>query len=273
MSINNNNLSGIILAGGKSSRFGFNKIEVKIDKIPLFIDQVFKLSDFCSEILIITSEKNRKFITSELECLETYSPFYQSIKLPESKTIRVFNDEHFYGTDISRSSVGAGPVIGLYTGLKNACSKYSIVLAFDMPFISRNLLKVLAESPGKTHKAANVHEKDALIVKTDKGFEVLCGLYSSNCLNYLKSNILRSNFKISDIFKEINLEMISEDELAEKKIDSLNFFNINNLEDYYKFNDIWKNRELPDSGENPDGTGEKSLYKYFIKKWESFYLR
>ncbi|MBN1299083.1 MAG: NTP transferase domain-containing protein, partial [Actinobacteria bacterium] len=69
-------VSGIILAGGRSTRFGFNKIEIKIGTIPLFIDQLFKINDFCREIIIATSERNCPYIISELDNIEVYRKYY-----------------------------------------------------------------------------------------------------------------------------------------------------------------------------------------------------
>ncbi|MBM3700018.1 MAG: molybdenum cofactor guanylyltransferase [Actinobacteria bacterium] len=266
MSISKNNLSGIILAGGKSRRFGFNKIEVKIGKIPLFIDQVFKLSDFCNEVLIITSEKNRKFITSELSNINAYSKYYPFSGLTGMEIAKVINDERFCSSGLLIPEQAAGPIMGLYTGLKNACGKYSIVLAFDMPFISKKLLSVLAGGLAKEGATPGI---DARIIKTVKGFEVLCGFYNASCLKYLENNIVKNRYKISEIFDYIKIEIVGQEELDENKIDSLNFFNINSVEDYYKFIDIWNNNK-------PQTTGNKineSLNKQFIKNWERFYLR
>jgi len=270
VSINNNNLSGIILAGGKSSRFGFNKIEVKIDKIPLFIDQVFKLSDFCRRILIITSEKNRKFITSELNNINAYSKYYLSTGFTGREIIEVINDERFYSGGFLMPAQGAGPIMGLYTGLKNACSKYSIVLASDMPFISKNLLSVLAGGLAKEGRTPGI---DARIIKAEKGFEVLCGLYSKCCLKYLENNIAESRFKISEIFDDIKMEIVGQEELDENKIDSLNFFNINSVKDYFKFIDIWNNNGFQTTGSSINKKKNISLNKQFIENWKRFYLR
>ena len=258
-------LTGIILTGGRSTRFGFNKLEVKIGKVPLFIDQIFKLGFFCREILLITSSRNRHFILKELEKIEYYRKFYRSVdfNIPE---ISVMEDDEIEAEkyDIKETRVSRGPIIGLYTGLKNAENLYSIVLAFDMPFISEKalnlLISTLRDRNGK-HQQSGIADTgkepyDAVIIKTAKGYEVLCGLYSKKCVNAFKENIITGNFKISDAFNILNIKIISESLLLKKGIDDLNFFNINNTHDYYKFTDIW----------NSSFSGSD-----FTEKWKKFF--
>ena len=82
-------ISGIVLAGGKSSRLGFNKLEIKVGNIPLFIDIAVKLSYFCSEILLSTSAENSQDIKDELKNFDMYLKEYNPLKLniPEARVI------------------------------------------------------------------------------------------------------------------------------------------------------------------------------------------
>src|SRR5680860_328835 len=131
------NLTGILLAGGKSRRLSFNKIELRIDKIPLFIDQIFKLSFFCNEILISASENNYKYISRELARIEDYhTRYYNFCSLREIPPVRIIRDKN--GQDEPFESIG--PIRGLESGLKYAKNLYSLVVASDMPFIAHNLL-------------------------------------------------------------------------------------------------------------------------------------
>ena len=229
-------LSGIVLAGGKSKRFGFNKVRIKVGKIPLLIDQIFKLSFFCSEVLISTSKKNYLAVINELKKIDSYYKHYCSLgkinKIPHIKVI--VDEDNLGGANLSN----IGPLGGLYAGLENAANFYCIVLAFDMPFISYNLLKLLADE-GKSGESHKDKLLDGAIVRTKKGFEVLCGLYSKNCTKIIRENIERKIYKISDIFSNLNVKMISEDDLLSYGIDQLNFFNVNTTKDDNDFKKIW----------------------------------
>ena len=68
--------SAIILAGGRSSRIGYNKLEIKIENVPLLIDLIIKLQFFCEEILISTSKKNMPIITANIEKMDAYKKEY-----------------------------------------------------------------------------------------------------------------------------------------------------------------------------------------------------
>ncbi len=296
------NLTGIVLAGGKSSRFGFNKLKIKVDTVPLFIDQIFKLSFFCDEIIVSTSKSNYPTLFSELNKIRTYQKKYNFEKIQASnlkidfnefakknsafQNIRIISDESDVDNlntsnslnitnseKITPSHKGKGPVIGIYTSLANASYFYSIIVAFDMPFISYNLLKSLVyesgintEEPSSSEPATISYDyskkRDAYIIKTEKGFEVLCGLYSKNCLGILKENIGKQKYKISDIFNYLDIEIISINKLKQNGIDSLNFFNINRLEDYHRFKNLWQNKK------SPLNTGIS-----FIEIWSYFFFR
>ncbi|MBA7508287.1 Molybdenum cofactor guanylyltransferase [subsurface metagenome] len=296
------NLTGIVLAGGKSSRFGFNKLKIKVDTVPLFIDQIFKLSFFCDEIIVSTSKSNYPTLFSELNKIRTYQKKYNFEKIQASnlkidfnefakknsafQNIRIISDESDVDNlnisnslnitnseKITPSHKGKGPVIGIYTSLANASYFYSIIVAFDMPFISYNLLKSLVyesgintEEPSSSGPATISYDyskkRDAYIIKTEKGFEVLCGLYSKNCLGILKENIGKQKYKISDIFNYLDIEVISINKLKQNGIDSLNFFNINRLKDYYKFKNLWQNKNI-----------SSNTATSFIEIWSYFFFR
>jgi molybdenum cofactor guanylyltransferase len=261
-------VTGIILAGGKSSRLGFNKIEIKVDDIPLFIDQVFKLSFFCDEILISTTFNNRLFIENELAKLDHYNKYFFKVNKENIPITRVVLDE---------DNECAGSICGIYSSLLISKNFYSIVIAFDMPFISFNVLNFFTN----LIKCRNI-DKDAYVIKVEKGFECLCGIYSKNCIDPITRNINRKIFKISEMFSELNIELIaleksksslrniksdhsymlpfniqSYDLFEGSGIDNLSFFNINTPENYNDFLKIWnffKN-------------------KSFNGKWKKFFYR
>jgi len=295
------NLTGIILAGGKSSRFGLNKLKIKADSVPLFIDQIFKLSFFCDEIIISTSKSNYPIVFSELNKIRIYQKKYNFEKMQTSNlkidfkdflkrvtkplNIKIILDESSCSSSVIKSFLNItnpgefksdydriGPIIGIYSSLINAVYFYSIIVAFDMPFISYNLLKYLIYESGvniekiSTDKSVTIsnysRKKDAYIIKSEKGFEALCGLYSKGCINILKENIKKQKYKISDIFTYLDIEIISSKKLESFKIDNLNFFNINLVPDYHKFKNIWRNKKI--------ALGTKNS---FTEAWDDFFFR
>ncbi|MHB1377303.1 MAG: molybdenum cofactor guanylyltransferase [Candidatus Humimicrobiaceae bacterium] len=274
-------LTGILLAGGKSRRLNFNKIEVRIDKIPLFIDQIFKLSFFCNEILISASENNYKYISNELARIEDYyNRYYFFCNLREIPPVRIIRDKSRPDNPFE----SMGPISGIESGLENAGNRYSLVIAFDMPFISYNLLYLLEEI-----RAGQSTLKDAFIIKTEKGLESLCGIYSKNCLNVIGKNIEKRVYKISEIFNSIDTRFILLNKLSieannlnlifyklnNRKIDSLNFFNINTVDDYNYFVKIWDLQislyQKFSKQVSSNFTGDPN--NLFCEKWKYFFYR
>lgn len=106
----NNKITGIILAGGKSSRMGKDKATLKLGDIT-FIERIIKtIESFVDEILIISdNSQHDRFNLKRIE-------------------------------DFIKDS---GPLSGLYTGLYNAKHKHVLALSCDVPLISNEIINTL----------------------------------------------------------------------------------------------------------------------------------
>ncbi|MBQ4821053.1 molybdenum cofactor guanylyltransferase [Aquimarina sp. MMG016] len=103
----NKHITGIILAGGKSSRMGQDK-GLKLHQNKPFMQHIIDaLSSITKNILIVTSQKE-----------------YQKFGYP------CFSD----------IIPDQGPVGGIYTGLSHSETKNNIVLSCDIPFITAEVL-------------------------------------------------------------------------------------------------------------------------------------
>ncbi len=106
-------ISGIILAGGKSSRYGRNKALVEIHGVRL-IEQVIRVMEPLFERLII--------ITNTLQD-------YAYLKLP------MFED----------LIKGLGPIGGIFTGLQTMSDEAGFFVACDMPYLNGELVRHMAD--------------------------------------------------------------------------------------------------------------------------------
>jgi molybdopterin-guanine dinucleotide biosynthesis protein A len=216
-------ITGIILAGGKSIRLGFDKTGLKIGDIPLFIDTAIKLSFFCSEIIISSSIENFETISAELKKFKKYLKEYklENIKIPLIKTVI---DLEYSG---EKKLQNAGPLRGIYSAIQESENYYSFICASDMPFLSYNMMETLIK-----YTETSETKKDIVVLKTKKGFEALSAIYSKNCVKTIEENLGEGVFKVSDIFPYLNILVLGEDIIKKHKIDELNFFNINTIKDY-----------------------------------------
>jgi len=116
--------TGIILAGGKSSRMKTDKGLLEINEKPMVLHQIELLGEFCNEIIISSNQ-------------EPYRDF----------GFKVVPDE----------IIGIGPLGGLYTALKASNNPTCVVLSCDVPFVSETVLKLLVSNFTK-HDAALVSQ-------------------------------------------------------------------------------------------------------------------
>lgn len=108
--IEQENITGIILAGGKSSRMGTDKGLITLEGITFTERIISAMNPLVKSIIIVSN-------TSE------YDGFgYQRIE------------------DVIKDS---GPLAGLYTGLHYSKTEYNLVLSCDVPLINSKILKKL----------------------------------------------------------------------------------------------------------------------------------
>jgi len=107
-------ITGVILAGGESRRYGRNKALVEIDRVPL-IERVIRVMESIFQDLIL--------ITNTPEA-------YSYLELPMHK-------------DLIK---GLGPLGGIYTALKSISTEAGFFVACDMPSLNRELIRHMVES-------------------------------------------------------------------------------------------------------------------------------
>ncbi|WP_242157613.1 molybdenum cofactor guanylyltransferase [Aestuariivivens sediminis] len=116
--IRTKNITGIILAGGKSSRMGTDKGLLEINQKPFVTHIADALQPLVSEIMIVSDNSK-------------YDVFgYRRI-------LDVFKD--------------SGPLDGVYSGLKASKTEYNLVLSCDIPLIKTIVLKQLIDSIDATN--------------------------------------------------------------------------------------------------------------------------
>jgi molybdopterin-guanine dinucleotide biosynthesis protein A len=109
-SIMNQNLTGILMCGGKSSRMGKDKYALLYNALPLYKPSLTTLEKYCTQILVSSN-----------------------INFPEFENYTIIED---LVKDI-------GPMGGIYSCLKMSKSNYNIVLACDMPLVTGDLMSKL----------------------------------------------------------------------------------------------------------------------------------
>ena len=198
-----NNILGVVLAGGKSQRFGQNKTQVKL-KNRLLIDYVLnEIVDEFKEILIIANEP---------------------IKFMKSKNISIIKDY----------KSGLGPLGGVLTAMKwikKNHKKYKWISTFpsDTPFFTKKELKYFYEN-------VRVNDGKLFFIKNEETRHNIFGLWSLDLMEQLETDILKGARKVEFWANTIGVNIVN---FKYKKPDP--FFNINTREDLKKAIEIMEN--------------------------------
>jgi molybdopterin-guanine dinucleotide biosynthesis protein A len=119
-------ITGIILAGGKSSRMGTDKGLLRLNGKPMIQHILDPMAKICQRILIVTG--NPMYGMFGFELVKDEAPDY-------------------------------GPVMGILSGLKQSNTERNLVLCCDSPFVTFDLLKELVLSSDDTAVVAAFSEK------------------------------------------------------------------------------------------------------------------
>ena len=191
-----NNILGVVLAGGKSQRFGQDKSQVKFQG-KLLIDYILnEIVDEFNETLIVVN---------------------QPIKFMQSKKISSTRD----------FQMGLGPLGGVLTAMqwiKKKNKKYKWISTFptDTPFFTKKELKFFYEN-------ININESKLFFIKNQNTRHNIFGLWSLDLMKKLEADLLKGERKVEIWADSIGVKIVNIDY---KKPDP--FFNINTEEDLKK---------------------------------------
>ncbi|MEA4901822.1 molybdenum cofactor guanylyltransferase [Desulfitobacterium sp.] len=188
-------ITGIVLAGGKSSRMGKNKAFLEIDGKPLIERNLATLESLFSDVLISSN-------TPEL---------YRSYKE------KVVQDQY----------IGTGPLGGLHACLEEAHTEYAFFVACDIPILNPELIRFMASLTEKGY--------DCIVPRTKDRIHPLFALYNKSCLPKIKDFLQEGHYKVIDFFPQLSVRYVKENELACFGDPRLLLCNVNTPEDWLNF--------------------------------------
>ena len=189
-----NNILGVILAGGKSKRFGEDKTVAKIGSKTLLDHTISKIEKYFEEILVIENKKkiirNKKNIFSTNDIIEGY----------------------------------LGPLVGVLSAMewiKSNKKNYNWIATFpcDTPFFNENLIDKVKNCPKNS-------SKKLFFLKSRNRRHNIFGLWSLELKDILFEDINSGFRKVEEWANKIGSEII---EINDEN--DCNFLNINTKED------------------------------------------
>src|SRR5271169_6341693 len=140
--MNDAQVGGFILAGGESSRMGRDKALLELN----------------GETLIVRAAKLVELAVG------TCAVVGDSVRL-EGLALRVIEDDF----------PGAGPLGGIATALRNSGAEWNLVIACDLPYLTREWLEYLVARASRS-------DGDIVLPMNERGTEPMCAMYRVRCL-------------------------------------------------------------------------------------------
>ena len=187
-------VAGLVLLGGASRRMGQNKALLPVGDIPIVQRVLNVLIPLCSETLLIGNDAEP----------------YLHLGLPITPDVEP----------------NLGPLMGLYSGLLATSNELNLLLACDMPFVSKSLL---------THLLTTSEGYDVIIPRTEKGLHPLCAVYRrSTCLPAIRAALDAHSRRVISFFDQVRVREIGPDELRRLDPGGKSLMNVNTQEELAK---------------------------------------
>ena len=186
-------VTGIILAEGKSLQLDEHKATELIGGIPVIERVIKSLTPITKRIILVTDGN---------------SEFFSAIK-----NIDVITDNY----RVKR------PLSGIYSGLCCSHTIANIVVGYNMPFLNTELLE---------HMTKLLPSFDAIVPRwPNMQKEPLHAVYSITCLPMMKKHLENNRYSIIHVLKELHVLHLNKRGFSELDPEFLSFFNINDQAD------------------------------------------
>lgn len=206
-------MTGAVLSGGENTRMPLLKGFLKIDGITII-------------------ERNLNIL------LKVFGEAVISTNMPE----KYFGFGVPMIGDIKKEK---GPMTGILSVLAATGADAVFVAACDMPFISEELIRYMAEkhnqqAVGSRHNSPTPNPRsrikgyDAVIPVFNGRPEPLFGIYTRSTIRPMEKALMEGTKGLNELLKNIDVLFISEDEVKAIDPEGKSFVNINTIADYEK---------------------------------------
>jgi molybdenum cofactor guanylyltransferase len=188
----NPQVGGFVLAGGKSSRMGVDKALLEISGVSLLARAASLLQSVTGEPKIVASPS-----------------VYGSLGLPL----------------VADDWPGCGPLSGIATVLRASDSSWNLIIACDLPYLTKPWLDFLIERALKS-------KADAVVPRSERGAEPLCAMYHKNAEQGIRAAVEGGVRKVTDALASLRVEYVEPREWKAFASEGLLFKNVNSPADY-----------------------------------------
>jgi molybdopterin-guanine dinucleotide biosynthesis protein A len=189
-------LTGIVLAGGQSRRIGATKALMPWGKGNL-IEHIVEVMKRMFPINLVMVKRPEEFLFLEK---------------PGIKVLKDLTGESY-------------PLGGIYSGLYYTETPFAYICGCDMPYIKPELVKALWKL---------CEGYDATVPVWDDRPQPLCGIYSRDCLESIKTAIDKEQYAVQKLLRSIRTRFVQKEEVMRVDPEGRSFLDIDTLEDYQR---------------------------------------
>jgi molybdopterin-guanine dinucleotide biosynthesis protein A len=190
-------VSGYILAGGGSTRFGRDKALVEVGGLPMLARMIALVQSVANNVKVVGSQQ--KYAQFEREMVSDQWP-------------------------------GEGPLGGIITALEDAAKNttpcdWNLILSCDMPFLTKDWMNFLVQRAAQS-------KAHVVLPHSLQGPEPLCACYRTDAAGALRAAFESGIRKVTHGLQHLATEVL--DEADWKRFDSAGrlFWNMNTVADY-----------------------------------------
>ena len=195
-----NNILGVVLAGGKSKRFGEDKSTIKLNDKTLIEHTLDKIKSKLNKIIIVSNDKVLKNYITINDCIDGQ----------------------------------LGPLVGVLSAMKwindnNYSYNWIITFPCDTPFFNISIIDKFVE-------VSKLNDSLLYFAKSEEKRHNIFGLWSLKLIETLEMDIVKNNHrKVEKWADKIGVKTIN---ISYKEVDP--FFNINTKDDFKEAKKILK---------------------------------
>jgi molybdopterin-guanine dinucleotide biosynthesis protein A len=203
-------IAGFILAGGASSRMGRDKGLLELGGVPLILHTARLLEPFVSDVTIVGSP--RRYSALGLSAIE--------------------DDAYAQGRD------RCGPLAGIATALAATNSRWNLIVACDLPYLSAEWIDWLLSRAVRSRG-------EAVVPQTERGMEPLAAVYRRECCAPVAAALAGGLRKVSDAIKHCRVDLVYTREWRRIDRSGLILRNMNSPGDYQEAQKWWAANRPP----------------------------
>lgn len=180
----------IVLAGGRSTRLGRDKAGEPLLGIPMLRRVLDRLADVVDGCIVVRRQG-------------------QTLPPEALSGVGVVEDDY----------PDAGPLGGIYTGLRASGSARALAVACDAPLLQPSLLRELLRlAPGH----------DAVVPLAEGLPQTLCAAYSQACLDPMRRRLEAGELRLASVLDDVATRYLTPEEWRRFDAEGLSFLNANN---------------------------------------------